>query len=136
MNDVEEGGQPIDIVQLARQRGGQIEAEAVDVHLRHPVAQAVHDQLQHLRMAHVQAVAGAGVVHVVARIVGHQPVVGRVVDAAEAQHRPELIAFGGVVVDHVEDDLDAFAVQGLHHRLELRHLRAHVAGASSIAIRG
>ena len=31
---------------LAAQRGGQVEAEAVDVHLGHPVAQGVHDQPQ------------------------------------------------------------------------------------------
>ena len=40
--------------------------------------------LQHLGMAHVQRVAGAGVIHVVARIVGDQPVISGVIDAAEA----------------------------------------------------
>ena len=35
--------------QFAGQGAGQIEAEAVDVHLDDPVAQAVHDQLQHAR---------------------------------------------------------------------------------------
>ena len=40
----------IDLVQLAGQRAREIEAEAVDVHLQHPVAQAVHDQLQHARV--------------------------------------------------------------------------------------
>ena len=72
--------EPIDVEQLARQRARQVEAEAVDVHLEHPVAQAVHDQLQHLRALHVQRVAAAGEVHVVARVVGDQPVVRRVVD--------------------------------------------------------
>ena len=33
---------------LAGERGRQVEAEAVDVHLLHPVAQGVHDQLQDL----------------------------------------------------------------------------------------
>ena len=32
---------------------------------------------------------------------------------------PELVAFGGVVVDHVEDHLDAGVVQRRHHLLEL-----------------
>ena len=50
VDDVEEGAQPVDLVQLAGQRAGQIEAEAVDVHLQHPVAQAVHDELQHARV--------------------------------------------------------------------------------------
>ena len=136
MDDVEERREPVDVVQLARQRRRQIEAEAVDVHLGDPVAQAVHDELQHLRMAHVQAVAGAGVVHVVARLVGHQPVVGGIVDAAEAQHRAQVVALGGVVVDHVEDHLDARAVQRLHHRLEFRHLRAGARRPRSTAARG
>ena len=46
--DVEECAQAIDFVQLARERGGEIEAEAVDVHLGDPVAQRVHDELQHV----------------------------------------------------------------------------------------
>ena len=37
-------------MELAGQGGGQVEAEAIDVHLGHPVAQRVHDQLQHLRV--------------------------------------------------------------------------------------
>ena len=32
---------------------------------------------------------------------------------------PEVIAFGGVVVDHVEDHLEAGGVQRPHHHLEL-----------------
>ena len=71
--------------------------------------------------AHVERVAAAGEVHVVARVVRQQPVVGRVVDAAQRQRRAELVALGGVVVDDVEDDLDAGRVQGAHHRLELAH---------------
>ena len=35
------------------------------------------------------------------------------------QRRPEVVAFGGVVVDHVEDDLDAGVVEALDHGLEL-----------------
>ena len=55
VNDVEERAQLVDFVQLAGQRAGQIEAEAIDVHLDDPVAQAVHDELQHARVAHVAA---------------------------------------------------------------------------------
>ena len=36
VDDVEEGAQAVDLVQLARQGGGEVEAEAVDVHLRAP----------------------------------------------------------------------------------------------------
>jgi hypothetical protein len=47
-------------VQLARKRGREVEAEAIHAHVLHPVAQAVHHQLQHVRRLHVQRVAGAG----------------------------------------------------------------------------
>ena len=73
-------------------------------------------------VAHVQAVAGAGEVEVVPGVVRHRAVVGLVVDAAHRQHRPEVVAFGGVVVDDVEDHLDARRVQRLDHGLELLDL--------------
>ncbi len=47
-----------------------------------------------------------------------------------------MVALGGVVVDHVEDDLDAGGVEGLHHLLELRHLLAPVAVAGVEVVRG
>jgi hypothetical protein len=40
MDHLEERRQPAHVVQLARERRREIEAEAVDVHLLHPVAQA------------------------------------------------------------------------------------------------
>ena len=73
-------------------------------------------------MPHVQRVPRAGVVHVVPAVVRHQAVVGRVVDPLERQQRPEVVALGRVVVDDVEDDLDARLVQRLHQVLELLHL--------------
>ena len=39
MDDVEEGREPVDIVELARERRGEIEAESVDVALRDEVPQ-------------------------------------------------------------------------------------------------
>src|SRR5262249_32296483 len=68
VDDVEEGAQPVDLEQLAGQGRGQVEAEAIDVHLQDPVAQAVHDELQDARVLHVQRVAAAGEVHVEARV--------------------------------------------------------------------
>ena len=124
MDHVEERREPVDVVQLARQRRGEVEAEAVDVAVDDPVAQRVHDQPQHARMHRVEAVAGAREVHVARRVVGHQPVVRGVVDALEGEHRPEVVALRRVVVDDVEDDLDAGAVQRLDHALELLDLLA------------
>jgi hypothetical protein len=88
-----------------------------------------------MRVAHVEAVAGAGVVHVEARVVGHRPVIRRVVEALHRQHRPEVVAFGCVVVDDVEDYLEAGGVERLHHLLEFAHLPAVVAGAAVGAVR-
>src|SRR5687768_5484923 len=39
VNDVEERRQPVNVEQLARERRGEVETEAVDVHLLDPVAQ-------------------------------------------------------------------------------------------------
>ena len=120
----EERRQPVHLVELAGQGGGEVEAEPVDVHLVHPVPQRVHDELQRVRAAHVEAVTGTGVVHVERGVLLVEPVVLRVVDAPEAQRRAEVVALGGVVVDHVEDDLDPGRVQRLDHGAELLHLLA------------
>ena len=136
MDDVEEGPQAVDVVELAGQRGGQVEAEAIDVHLRHPVAQRVHDQLQHLRVDGIEGVAGAGVIHVEARVVGDEAVVAGVVDAAEGEGRTEMVALGGVVVDHIQDHLDPGGVQRLHHLLELGDLTAGLPRAGIPRLRG
>ena len=135
LHHLEEGGELVDVVELAGEGRGEVEAEAVDVHLGDPVAQRVHDQLHRVRVAHVEGVAGAGVVHVVALVVLDEAVVGRVVDALEAQRRPEVVALGGVVVDDVEDDLDAGGVHRLDHRLELLDLLALGAGGV-VGVRG
>ena len=60
----------VEAVRLAREDGAEVEAEAVDVHLLHPVAQAVGHHLDDARMAQIQRVAGAGVVDVVALLSG------------------------------------------------------------------
>jgi hypothetical protein len=48
-----------------------------------------------------------------------EPVVGGVVQSAESQGGPHVVALGRVVVDDVHDDLDVGLVEGLDHRLEL-----------------
>ena len=103
----------------AAERGGEIEAEAVDVIRLDPQPQRVHDHLQHARMRELERIAGAGEILVVARLVGQQPIVGGVVDAAIAQRRAHMVALGGVVVDHVENDLDAGIMQRRHRGAEV-----------------
>src|SRR3546814_12900132 len=71
VNEVEERGEAVDLVELAGQGRRQVEAEPVDVHLGHPVAQRVHDQLQRVGVSHVEAVTGAGGVVVEGRSEEH-----------------------------------------------------------------
>ena len=86
-----------------------------------------------LRM--LKRVAAAGEVHVVAAVFGRQPVIGGVVDAAERERRAQLVSFGRVVVDHVENHLDAGRVQVADHRLELAH-RVERRGRRGVAVLG
>ena len=70
------------------------------MHHLDPIAQRIHDHAQYHRVLHVQRIARArGVIDVAFIIAGH--VIGRVVDAAERQGRPHLVAFAGVVIDDV-----------------------------------
>src|SRR5262245_65767559 len=75
-------------------------------------------------MGHVERVAATRIVAVVGPVRHLQAVVGTVVDPAEAEGGTAVVALRGVVVDHVENDLDARLVQALDHGLELSHLLA------------
>ena len=46
LHQVEEGGQTVNIMELTCQGGGEVEAETINVHLRDPITQGVHEQLQ------------------------------------------------------------------------------------------
>ena len=136
VDEIEESGESVDLGELASQGGGKIEAEAVHMHFRHPVAQRVHDELKDLRRAHEEGVARARRVEVVLAIPVDEAVVGGIVDAAEGQSRAHVVALCRVVVDDVEDDLDVSRVQGLDHRLELRDLCAGVLCSRVTVVRG
>src|ERR671932_2784759 len=75
-------------------------------------------------MPDIQRVTGAGVVDVIASFRLGEPVIRWGVHAAEGHGRPEMVAFAGVVVDHVEDHLNAGLVQRLDHGLKLWDLLA------------
>ena len=79
-------------------------------------------------MKHVEAVAGPREVHVEAPRVGLQAIEGVVVDPTKAERGAEVVALARVVVDDVQDHLDAGRVQALHHRLELVDLLAERSG--------
>ena len=105
------------------------------MHFGNPVAQRIGNQLQRVRRAHEQRVASAGGVEVVLLVAFHQSVVGGVVDALEAQGGAHMVAFGGVVVHHVEDDFHAGAMVGLDHGLEFVDLLAAFPGGGVGVVR-
>ncbi|GJE83266.1 hypothetical protein CJNNKLLH_4637 [Methylorubrum thiocyanatum] len=71
------------------------------------MAQGVEHHPHHPRMGDVQGVAAAGTIDVAARVFRVELVVARIVDAAEGQRRPEMVALGRVIVDDVDQGLDA-----------------------------
>ena len=112
----------VHVMQFTGQRGRQIEPETIHVHFLDPVAQTVHDQLQRIWQIYRQCVAGAGVIHVIARVFRRKTIVNGVVQAAKTERGPKVIAFGCVVVNHVENHFDARGVKIPDHRLEFSDL--------------
>ncbi len=113
------------------ERDGQVEPEAVDLHLVRPVAQRVEHQLLCRGQGEVHRVAASGHIDVLALLV--HPVVARIVEPAERVGRTGRPLLGGVVVDDVEHDLEARLVQCPHHGLELAQ---HGAGSALLRLRG
>ena len=136
LHQVEEGREAVHVVEFAGECGGQVETEAINVHFLHPVPQGIHDQLQGVRVTDVEGVSGARVVHVVVFIAVHQPVVGGVVNAAESNGGAHVVAFGGVVVHHVQDDFDACFVEGTDHVFEFGDGPAGFAGGGVFLVGG
>ena len=121
---------------VARQRRSEIEAEAVYVHHANPVAQRIHDQLQNPRMGEIDRVATAGEIFVVREMAGRQAVVAQVVDAAERECGAFLVAFGGMVEDHVKNDFKAGGVQRPDHGLEFGNHRLPTDACRVARLRG
>src|SRR5262245_66428125 len=74
-------------------------------------------------MGEIERVAAAREVVVVAGLVRQKPIIRGIVDAAEVERWTEVIAFRGMIVDDVQDDLDAGVVQprnGRSKRIERR----------------
>ena len=118
------------------QRRRQVEAEAVDVHLAAPSSAA--NRRSAAPPAGCDALTllpRAGEVQVVARAPASTSSRSALSMPRRRQRRAQVVALAGVVVDDVEDHLDAGGVQRLDHRLELRDLRARRAARSCSAAR-
>src|SRR5580692_281050 len=83
-------------------------------------------------MIGVERVARPAVIGVT-RTVSFKNVVGAVLEAAETQSRPILIALRRVIENYVENDLDTRPVQGLHHVAKFIH-RAERILARAVAL--
>ena len=99
---------------VAREDRREIEAKAVDVHLGHPVAQAVLNQTPHDRLVRVQGVAAPGIVGVL-RFVLLEDVIELVGQAAIAQRGSISAVLRCVVEDDVEDDFESRAMERFDH---------------------
>src|SRR6266487_5525257 len=111
---------------ITDQTDRQIKAESVHVHFQNPITQTVHDELKRTGMQQIESVASASEIQIQTRILRLQPVVSEVVDPAEAKRRAEMIPFGSMVVNHIENHLDTGGVKTTHHRFELEDLFAHL----------
>ena len=88
------------------------------MHFGDPVPQAVHNHASHDRLIGVQRIPGAAVIRVL-RAVLIEDVIDFVCEAPEAERGPLCVSLRGVVVDDIEDHLDAGAVQLLDEITEL-----------------
>ncbi len=104
------------------------------MHLGDPVAQRIHNELQHLGVLCVERIAGAGIVEIVPFAAWNEAIVGRVVQPPQRERRAELVVLASVVIDDIEDDLDSCLVQRLDHRLEFAHLFTAASGAAVSSI--
>ena len=102
---------------VAAQNRGKVKPKAVDVHLLHPVAQAVDDKIHCVGLVAVEGVSAARIVHVIL-LVRRQNVVLVVLYSLEFKSIAALVSFAGVVVDNVQNNFDSGLVQFLDHLLE------------------
>ncbi len=102
----------VEPVRAAPEHGGQVEAEPADSAAPDPGPHGVHHQPHRLGAVAGQGVARAAVVDVAGGVVGVEPVIAGVVQAAQRQGRPQGVALAGVVEHHVEHGLDPGGGEG------------------------
>ena len=81
-----------------------LEAEAVHMHPRNPVTQAVDHARERAGIADVDRVAAASEVHAKTWSFSDQMIIGRIVHSAKTQCRPLMIALRRVVVNDIQND--------------------------------
>src|SRR5438874_1119287 len=127
--------QRVEALVITREDGREIETKTIDMHVRHPIAQAVHHQLKDTRVKQIKSVTRPSEIDIKARILTIHAIVCKVVDPAEAKRRTEMISFSRMIVDHVQNHLDACCMQLADHRLELEDLFARLSAAAVLGVR-
>src|SRR3954452_20534873 len=94
---------------VACQYRGEIESEAVHVHLLDPVPKTVQDHAAHNWVICIQRVPGAAVIGVPGTIL-LKDVVGAVIYSAVTQCWTAVVALGSVIEHDIENDFDPRAV--------------------------
>jgi hypothetical protein len=85
--------------------------------MEHPVPEGVHDELECARMRDVQGIPTPGEIDVSGTVVSESIICG-VVYSPEGKGGSVFISLGRVIIDHIEDDLDAGGVEAADHILE------------------
>ncbi len=116
---VEERRLRIEARVAAAERCAEIEAKAIDAALDRPALKRADRHIDDQRAVERQAVAGARIVDVELRIAGVETEPRRIVEPAERERRPQLIALAVVVEHDVEDRFHARRVQRVSRRADL-----------------
>src|SRR4029077_14369998 len=88
----------------------QVKTKSVHMHHLDPITKRVHDKPDDCRAVEVEVVATTRKIHVVTarRVFGSSEIiVGKIIEAAEAQRRTHLVTLARMVVHHVQENFDA-----------------------------
>src|SRR5262249_50050224 len=97
--------------------------------------ETVHYHAPDHRVIGVQGVPGATEVGI-AGAVPVEDVVGPVIDAAEAQRGPAMVALRSVIEHHVEDDFDPRPMEGFDHVTKLIYRPQRILARAVRVVRG
>src|SRR5215211_7848734 len=86
-------------------------------------------------MKQIQAVTSAGEIEIEPGILGVQPIIGGIIDAAKTERWPQMVSLCSVIVNHVKNYFDAGSVQTAHHCFELGDLLARLSATGIFSMR-
>src|SRR5205814_10465689 len=98
--------QCVEALVIAREDGREIETKTIDMHVHHPIAQAIHHQLKDTRVKQIKNVTRPSEIDIKARMLTIHAVVRKIVDPAEAERKTEVSSFSRMNADRVQNHLD------------------------------